>query len=45
MWKGGRKKEIISKERIVSGKTALLRGREGICQADYLTSIDQEIPD
>lgn len=38
------KREIISKECIVSGKVALQWGTKGVYWVDYLTSSDQEIP-
>lgn len=38
-------KEVILAERIVSGKVTFLWGQVGVCQADFLGSIDQEIPD
>lgn len=38
--KKGGKREIIHKEFMVSGKVALLRGKEGAYLTDYLTSAD-----
>lgn len=37
----GVKKEMISKEHIVSGKVTLLKGTKGAYHADYLTSADR----
>jgi len=49
-WKtfiGSRKgdKEVTSTEWIVSGKVTLLWASTGICQVDYLTGANQNIPD